>query len=154
MIQKLLLAGLVALTLAGCENNKSVFIERIKTKNDMPTAIAKLRAALKSKGLTYVETIDHAKNARKFGLRLKPETVIVFGNPEIGTKLMTCNPSMGLDLPLRMLFITNYEGETSILYTNPEYWSLKHNIKDKTCLAIVRQAHAAMQELAEKAAAK
>ena len=101
----------------------------------------------------HFKTIDHAKAAEKIGLRLKPETVVMFGNPKIGTKLMQCNPTMGLDLPLRILFTADEEGKTSITYTNPEYWTLKHNIKDKTCLAIIRQAHIALQELAEKAAA-
>jgi uncharacterized protein (DUF302 family) len=67
---------------------------------------------------------------------------------------MECNPSMGLDLPLRMLFTTDYEGQTRITYTNPEYWTLKHNIKDKKCLAIIQKIHIALQQLAEEAAAK
>jgi uncharacterized protein (DUF302 family) len=153
-MKKLLLIGLIGLALTGCENKKGAFLESVDTANSIPTAIAKLTAALPEKGLKIMGTIDHAKNAKKAGLRLNPETVVMFGNPQIGTKLMQCNPSMGLDLPLRMLFSANYEGQTTITYTNPEYWSLKHNIKDKTCLAILQQATLAMQELAEKAAAK
>jgi uncharacterized protein (DUF302 family) len=154
MMKKLLLIGLIGLALTGCDNKKGAFLETVETQNDMPTAIGKLTAALKMKGLTLMHTIDHAKNAEKAGLKLKPETVLEFGNPQAGTKLMQCNPSMGLDLPLRMLFTADYEGKVTITYTNPEYWSLKHNIKDKTCLGIIRQAAIAMQELAEKAAAK
>jgi uncharacterized protein (DUF302 family) len=67
---------------------------------------------------------------------------------------MECNPSMGLDLPLRMLFTTNYEGETTITYTNPEYWSLKHNIKDKKCLGIIKNINIAMQTIAADVASK
>lgn len=153
-MKKLLLIGLIGLALAGCENKKGAFLETVETQNDMATAVSKLTSALESKGLTLMNTIDHAKNAKKVGMRLKPETLVVFGNPKIGTKLMECNPTMGLDLPLRMLFTADYEGKVTITYTNPEYWTLKHNIKDKTCLAIIQQAHIAMQELAETAAAK
>ena len=153
-MKRSILIGLVCLSLVGCENKKGAFLETLETQNDVPTAVAKLVSTIKAKGLTHFQTIDHAKNAKGVDLRLKPETVVVFGNPKMGTKLMQCNPSMGLDLPLRMLFSTDYEGKTTITYTNPEYWSLKHNIKDKKCLGIIKKAHIAMQNLAEAAAKK
>ena len=150
----MLLIGLIALAVTGCENKKGAFLETVETNNTVPVATEKLIAALPSKGLTYFNAIDHAKAAKNAGMELEPETVVVFGNPQIGTKLMKCNPSMGLELPLRMLFTHDVGGITTITYTNPEYWTLKHNIKDKTCLAIIQQAHIALQELAEKAAGK
>ncbi|RRS32624.1 MAG: hypothetical protein P794_00760 [Epsilonproteobacteria bacterium (ex Lamellibrachia satsuma)] len=148
------LMGLIALSLVGCDNKKGAFLETVETQNDVPTAVNKLIAKIKEQKLTYFETIDHSKNAKDVGLRLTPETVVVFGNPNMGTVLMQCNPSMGLDLPLRMLFSTDYEGRTTITYTNPEYWSLKHNIKEKKCLDIINKASIALQDLAEAAAKK
>lgn len=151
-MKKLLFMTLFALILLGCDNKRGAFLETVETKHDVPSAVEKFIGLLKEQGLTYFETIDHAKNAKEVGLRLKPESVVVFGNPKIGTKLMQCNPSIGLDLPLKMLFSTDYEGKTTITYTNPEYWSLKHNIKDKQCLEIIRRANIAMQTLAEEVA--
>ena len=153
-LKKLLLIGLIGFALVGCDNKKGAFLETVESQNDVPTAVAKLIATIKAKELTHFQTIDHAKNAKDVGLKLKPETVVVFGNPKMGTLLMQCNPSMGLDLPLRILFSTDYEGRTTITYTNPEYWTLKHNIKDKKCLAIIKKAHIAMQNLADEAAKK
>lgn len=145
---------IIGLILLGCETKKGAFLETVESQNDIPAGVAKLIASLEDKGLTHFHTIDHAKNAKDAGLRLKPESVVVFGNPLVGTKLMQCNPSMGLDLPLRILFTTDYEGKTTITYTNPEYWSLKHNIKDKECLDIIKQTNIAMQDLAQEAAKK
>jgi uncharacterized protein (DUF302 family) len=153
-MKQLLFISFIALALLGCDSKKGAFLETVETQNDVPTAVAKLIATIKAKELTHFQTIDHAKNAKDIGLRLKPETVVIFGNPKMGTKLMQCNPSMGLDLPLRILFSTDYEGKTTITYTNPEYWSLKHNIKDKKCLGIIKKAHIAMQNLAQEAAKK
>ena len=150
-MKKTLFIAVLGFALLGCENKKGAFLETVETKNDVPTSVAKFITIVKDKGLVHFETIDHAKNAKEAGLRLKPETVVVFGNPNMGTKLMQCNPSIGLDLPLKMLFSTDYEGKTTITYTNPEYWSLKHNIKDKQCLEIIRKANIAMQNLAEAA---
>ncbi len=153
-MKKLLLIGLIGFALVGCDNKKGAFLETLETQNDVPTAVAKLIATIKAKELTHFQTINHAKNAKDVGLKLKPETVVIFGNSKMGTLLMQCNPSMGLDLPLRILFSTDYEGRTTITYTNPEYWTLKHNIKDKKCLAIIKKAHIAMQNLADEAAKK
>jgi len=153
-MKRVLLVGLIGLMLVGCDNKKGAFIKTVETQNDVPTAVKKLISRIKEQKLTYFETIDHAKNAKDSGMRLTPESVVVFGNPKMGTILMQCNPSMGLDLPLRMLFSTDYEGKTTISYTNPEYWSLKHNIKDKKCLTILNKASMALEDLAEAASRK
>jgi len=153
-MKKILSICIIGLMLLGCDSKKGAFLETVESQNDVPTGVSKLVKTLKEKGLTHFQTIDHALNAKNANMRLKPETVVVFGNPKMGTKLMQCNPSMGLDLPLRILFSTDYEGKTTITYTNPEYWSLKHNIKDKKCLGIIKKAHIAMQNLVQEAAKK
>lgn len=151
-MKNIILAGLIIFALLGCDGKKGTFLNTVESQNDVPTAVAKLKKLIKEEGLNYFNTIDHQANAKGVKMNLKPETVVVFGNPKMGTVLMNCNPSMGLELPLRMLFSTNYEGLTTITYTNPEYWSLKHNIKDKNCLNILQKAKTALADLAEKAA--
>jgi uncharacterized protein (DUF302 family) len=153
-IKKVLTLLSISLFFVGCNSKKGSFIETLKSENNVPTAVAKLEALIKEKGLTHFSTTDHKANAVAVKMNLKPETVVVFGNPKMGTVLMNCNPSMGLDLPLRMLFSTDYEGITTISYTNPEYWSLKHNIKDKNCLNILQKAKQALANLAQKVSEK
>ncbi len=153
-MRRIVYAAALLLILTGCDNKKGAFIESVPSQNDVPTAVAKFLKILEAKHLTHFATIDHAANAKKAGMELKPETVVLFGNPKMGTQLMECNPSMGMDLPLRMLFTTDYEGKTTISYTNPEYWTLKHNIKDKKCLGIISKMHIALQKLSEAAAKK
>ncbi|WP_373032190.1 DUF302 domain-containing protein [Sulfurovum sp.] len=153
-MRKLLFIGLVGFALLGCDSKKGTFLETVESQNDLPTAVAKLEKLIKDQGLTHFGTMDHKANALAVNMNLKPETVVVFGNPKMGTVLMNCNPSMGLDLPLRILITTDYEGKTSIIYTNPEYWSLKHNIKDKNCLNILTKAKMALATLATEAGKK
>jgi len=153
-MRKLLLLGLVGFVLLGCENKKGTFLETVESQNDHATAVTKLENLIKVQGLTHFSTIDHKANAKSVEMNLKPETVVVFGNPKMGTVLMNCNPSMGLDLPLRILITTDYEGKTTITYTNPEYWSLKHNIKDKNCLNILSKAKIALAALAKQTGEK
>ena len=153
-MKQLLLLGLVGFMLLGCDTKKGTFLETVQSQNSQEASVAKLKKLIKEEELTLFETIDHQANAHAVKMDLKPETIVVFGNPKMGTVLMNCNPSMGLDLPLRILVSTNYEGETSFTYTNPEYWSLKHNIKDKNCLGILKKAAIALDDLTEKASKK
>ncbi|MEY3002797.1 MAG: hypothetical protein RLZZ428_1172 [Pseudomonadota bacterium] len=153
-MKKLVVAIILGLGLLGCDTHKGTFLQTVASENDHATSVAKLKKLIVEEGLTYFDTIDHKANAASVQMDLKPETVVIFGNPKMGTVLMNCNPSMGLDLPLRILVTTNYEGETSFIYTNPEYWSLKHNIKDPNCLDILSKAKIALETLAEEAAKK
>lgn len=153
-MKRLFLLGLVGFILLGCDAKKGTFLETVTSQNSQEASVAKLKKLIKEEKLTLFETIDHKANATAVKMDLKPETVVVFGNPKMGTVLMNCNPSMGLDLPLRILVSTNYEGITSFTYTNPEYWSLKHNIKDKNCLNIINKAAMALADLTEKASKK
>ncbi len=152
---KLLLLFVIAFGVLGCNGQKKgTFLEEYTSQNSHKETVTKLKKLIKDKELVLFETIDHKANATKVKMNLKPETVVVFGNPKMGTVLMNCNPSMGLDLPLRILVHTNYEGITSLMFTNPEYWSLKHNIKDKNCLAILNKAKIALSNLAQEAGSK
>ena len=153
-MKKLLFITLIGFLLVGCEMKKGTFLKTVESQNDLPTAVAKLKRLIKEEGLEYFGTIDHQANAKAVKMNLKPETVVIFGNPKMGTVLMGCNPSIGLDLPLRLLFTTSYEGKTTITYTNPEYWSLKHNIKEVECLDILNKAKMALADLAQKAGEK
>ena len=153
-MKKFFLIGFIGLALVGCDSKKGTFLLSVESQNDHATSVAKLENLIKTQGLTHFSTIDHQANAKGVQMNLKPETVVVFGNPKMGTVLMNCNPSMGLDLPLRMLVTTDYEGLTTLTYTNPEYWSLKHNIKDKNCLNILNKAKMALLNLAEETGKK
>jgi len=146
--------GAILLFLSGCEHKEASFIETCKSQNDVSTTTKKLIAHIKEEGLNYYGIFDHSQKAKKVGLRLPQKTIVLFGNPHFATTLMKCNASMGLDLPLRILVSSTYEGDVSISYTNPEYWSLKHNIKDQTCLRILNKASMALEDLADYAAKK
>jgi len=154
MMKNLLVLTIIGFSLFGCDTKKGTFLEIIQSQNSQEDSVDKLKKIIKEEELTLFETIDHKANASVVKMDLKPETIIVFGNPKMGTILMNCNPSIGLDLPLRILVSTNYEGITSFTYTNPEYWSLKHNIKDKNCLAIIKKASMALKDLTKKASKK
>ena len=151
-MRKLLLFVAMLLVFSGCDGKKGIFIETVKSRYSTDEGVKKFEQILDEKGLSIFQVINHAQNAKNSEMELLPNTLVVFGNPKMGTVLMQCNATMGLDLPLKMLFYTDYDGESWISFTNPEYYTLKHNIKDKNCLAIITKAHRALQVLAAELA--
>ncbi len=148
-MKKVFLLVSLLLIFAGCENEKGTFIETAKSPYTTKEGIKKFEEILKEKGLSVFHIIDHAQNAKHSDMKLLPNTLVVFGNPKMETVLMQCNPTMGMDLPLKMVFYTDYAGTSWISYTNPEYYTLKHNIKDTNCLAVITKANKALQTLSD-----
>jgi uncharacterized protein (DUF302 family) len=82
---------------------------------------------LKSKGATVFAEIDHSAGALSVDMEIPASTLVVFGNPRIGTPLMEAAPTMGADLPLRVLFYEE-EGKTHIVYHDLDPVAKLHGI--------------------------
>jgi len=89
----------------------------------------KLSAIIKDKGLTEFARINHADNASKADLKLRPTQVIIFGNPKVGTPLMNCAQSIAIDLPQKMLIWQDEAGKVWLGYNNPEYLKRRHSVE-------------------------
>lgn len=69
---------------------------------DGVAAIEKALAA-NPEGPRLQTVVDHADNAAAVGFSLPDSSVVVFGNPAIGSKLWTRRPAIGSDIPLEIL---------------------------------------------------
>ena len=69
----------------------------------MPETIKRIKKDVADKGIMFFNEIDQSKLAADAGVTLRPSTLIVFGNPPLGTLFLTSNPSAGLDWPVRVL---------------------------------------------------
>lgn len=76
--------------------------------------IDRFAAAVREAGWVVFTEIDHAAAASAVGLPLRARTVVVFGNPRAGTPPMRANPTLALDLPLRILVWEDEDGRTRI----------------------------------------
>jgi uncharacterized protein (DUF302 family) len=75
----------------------------VASASSFDSTLAHLERAITSRGLTIAVKIDHAAAARKANLMLPPTTLVIAGNPAVGTPLMQADQKMALDLPLRFL---------------------------------------------------
>jgi uncharacterized protein (DUF302 family) len=86
--------------------------------------ITRFEAAVKQReaaGFTVFTEIDHAAAAKKFGLDLRPRTVIVFGNPKLGTPVMVKTPLLAIDVPAKALVWEDDQGKVWLSYNSADY---------------------------------
>jgi uncharacterized protein (DUF302 family) len=111
----------------------------------------RLEAEVKARGMTVFARIDHAAGAARAGLSLRPIEVLIFGNAKAGTPLMQSNPSIGIDLPLKMLVWEDANGKVWLSYNEPNWLAKRHGLGAES-QTIVDGMAAGLNALARKAA--
>jgi uncharacterized protein (DUF302 family) len=89
-----------------------------KSDYSVTVTVDRAIAALSRRGIRVFARIDHADEARKAGLELADEVLVIFGDPRVGTVLMQADAAVGYELPLRLL-IWDAAGQTMIGYRRP-----------------------------------
>ena len=90
--------------------------------------MAALQKELNSRGITIFATIDHKKAAEAVGENMQPATVLIVGNPKVGTALMQENPRLAIELPLKIL-IYEEDKTVNICYEKISAIAEKYHIK-------------------------
>jgi uncharacterized protein (DUF302 family) len=102
----------------------------IRSAHDAATTVSKLKAAVQARNFAIVAEVDHAGAADKVGIKLRPTTLLVFGNPRGGSPIMVCNQKAGLDLPLRALVRQAEDGAVFVDYVAPAAMAQTHGVAD------------------------
>lgn len=127
MILKQRFLAALALSLAGYAGAANAAGDGLITKSSnhsVSETVLRFEAAIKEKeadGFTVFTEIDHAAAARRFGLDIRPRTVIVFGNPTQGTPAMVKAPLLAIDFPLKALVWEDDQGKVWLSYNSSEY---------------------------------
>lgn len=116
------LFGLGCLTMAtmAMANPATLQPQTIESKYDFQQTINVLETTLKAKGMTIFAKIDHQAAAKADGLTMQPATVIVYGTPKVGTPLMQKDPSLALQLPLKVLVTEPTQGKVDVVFNTAE----------------------------------
>ena len=93
--------------------------------------IARLKADLAAKGIKFFDEIDQAKLAAAAGITLRPSTLLIFGNPPLGTQFITANPDAGLDWPVRLLVSEDSDGHVWAIYSDFGWIAQRHGIANR-----------------------
>ncbi len=88
----------------------------------------KLVAAVENAGATLFARIDHQAGAKKIDQEMPGATLVIFGNPALGTPIMKSNIKAGLDLPIRVL-VWEEGGSTKLGALAPDSLKLRYQIE-------------------------
>jgi uncharacterized protein (DUF302 family) len=125
-----------------------VSLTTIESVHNVRETVDRLVAALGRRGITVFARIDHAAGARKVGLELADEELLIFGDPRAGTRLMQADAAVGYELPLRLL-IWNAGGQTKIGYRRPTELQRDFAIADQ--IETLRRMETLLEQLAAEA---
>jgi uncharacterized protein (DUF302 family) len=136
------LGALLALALAGCAAQPDTplashpaatpyGIVAVKSAHAFPDTVARLKADVAAKGLVFFDEVDQQKLAAEAGIATQPSTLLVFGNPALGTQFITANPQAGIDWPVRVLVFEDAAGQVWAEYTDFAYIAARHGIASR-----------------------
>jgi uncharacterized protein (DUF302 family) len=101
-------------------------IVRIASHHPVAETMDRIESMLKQRAIIVFARIDFCADAARAGLSMRPEQLLVFGNPKAGTPLMLAAPVSGLDLPLKALVWEDADGRVWIAYNDPQYVVRRH----------------------------
>ncbi len=94
---------------------------KLASRHSVVATIDRLEAALKQHGILIFARIDFSGDAARAQLTMRPEQMLIFGNPKAGTPLMLAVPAAGLDLPIKVLAWEDPDGKVWVAYNDPQY---------------------------------
>ena len=120
------------LTFSGRANAESEDgVVRVKSAYSFKDTIVRLKADIAAKGIKFFSEIDQTKLAADAGIKLHPSTLLIFGNPPLGTQFMISNANSGLDWPVRLLVIQDTAGAVWAVYTDFGWIAARHGITNR-----------------------
>ena len=128
-VSLLMLLLVVASSAARADSDDGIV--RVKSAVPMAEAITRIKADIAGKGIKFFSEIDQSKLAADAGIKLRPSTLLVFGNPPLGTQFITSNPNAGLDWPVRLLLTQDDNGDVWAVWTDFGWIAKRHNIADR-----------------------
>lgn len=122
----MLLAVIGAVTTVGAA--KASDLVKKLSPHSVAVTIDRLEEALAAKEITIVARVDHAASATKLDMALRPTTLLIFGNPALGTPLMQQNQEAGLSLPMKVLAWRDAAGQVWLGYQPPRAIAAAHGL--------------------------
>jgi uncharacterized protein (DUF302 family) len=104
---------------------------KVKSAYSVEETIDRIKKDIADKGILFFMAVDQAKLAADAGIKLRPSTLLVFGNPPLGAQFLTSNPYSGLDWPVRLLVLQDDAGSVWAAYTDFDWIARRHGITDR-----------------------
>ena len=106
-------------------------VVKVKSAYSMAETIARVKKDIADKGITFFLEVDQRKLAKDAGIALGPSTLLIFGNPGLGSHFITAKAEAGLDWPVRLLITQDAQGQVWAVYTDFNWIAKRHGIASR-----------------------
>ncbi len=147
----LLAVGLVISLAPAAQTAGADGIVRVKSAYPLDETVARLKKDIAAKGIRFFQEIDQRQLAAEAGIKVRPSTLLVFGNPPLGTQFLSARPEAGIDWPVRLLVQQDEKGDVWAVYTDFLWIARRHGIKDadrqpfKTAVGVIASITSSVQ---------
>lgn len=117
-------------------------------RSSVSETVSVLEDYFKRAGVTVFATIDHQKAAEEVGETMPPATLLVVGNPKVGTPLMKERIMFAIELPLKILV---YEENDMVRVHYRRVQAIADKYRLKEGVATARRIDEAMEKLISNA---
>ena len=76
-------------------------VVKVRSAYPMDETIARIKDDIARKGIMFFAAVDQAQLAANAGIALPPSTLLMFGNPALGSQFITAKGEAGLAWPVR-----------------------------------------------------
>lgn len=117
----------------------------LPTNRTVADTLSVIESLARERGLTVFARIDFSGDAIRAGVPMPPSGLLILGNPKAGTPLMLAAPTVGIDLPLKVLSWQDPEGRRWVAYNDADYLRARHGfpaelVKNISALGALVQA--------------
>ncbi len=137
-----------ATTFAGDVNG----LIKTKSMHSVSVTLDRLENLLQKKGITVAMRWKHSEKAAGVNISMRETELLVFGNPKLGSHLMTSKQTAAIDLPMKAIAWKDEKGQVWIAYNDPMYIAKRHGINDRP--EQLKKMSGALANLTSKAAGK
>ena len=145
----LLLIPALSMPVLAADGDKPSNLIKLKSAYGVSETLTRLENILEEKGMTIFTRINHAEGAEKAGMELRQTELLIFGNPKVGTPLMQCDPTIGIELPQKALAWADEEDVTWLAYNNPEHMASAYQLDEGA--GVLKKVAAALNNFATAA---
>jgi len=102
-----------------------------KSMHSVSVTLDRLENLLQKKGITVAMRWKHSEKAAGVNIPMRETELLVFGNPKLGSHLMTSKQTAAIDLPMKAIAWKDEKGQVWIAYNDPMYIAKRHGINDR-----------------------
>ena len=103
-------------------------VVRVKSAYPMEETVARLKKDVAAKGILFFQEVNQSKLAADAGIKVLPSTLLVFGNPPLGTQFIAARAAAGLDWPVRLLVQQDEKGDVWAVYADFGWIARRHGV--------------------------